>query len=323
MPKCLFFSRSVAIVALILLIVFPAVPITQQRGQQRGDVFSSGGACREQAPFDCRCPTRRDGLLRGEDQRNRGRVNFIRGNLQRAEHNLERGLELSNNARERQRVQRIYDQEIKTWTNALREEERLYGCRVAEIRKGCVSGWEQSCSPTQSARNDGGPLPPRTPNPRPNHEKPDPFPMGNPDYWRGFSDGMNECSQGLGELGSRLTKAIEYMSRRDFEQAAETLGAKTSDAALKAMAEGLRLLWEDFRSGRSVPLPGKPFPTPYDIGKHGAERLCLLGLTPAAGNCALQGTVCAVRGSVSVCGSVLKKVMVLRRIGQPKLPQLP
>jgi hypothetical protein len=134
---------------------------------------------------------------------------------------------------------------------------------------------------------------------------------------------MYYCLHGLGELVGKMREALVYMGRRDFETAALVLGATRNDAAIQAMADGLRLLWEDFRSGRSVPLPGNPFPTPYEIGKHGAERLCLLGLGPTAGNCVVRGTICAVKTGFSACGTVIYKIASLRRVRKPNLLRPP
>jgi hypothetical protein len=50
---------------------------------------------------------------------------------------------------------------VKTWTEALKEEERLHTCRVGEIQNGCPSGWEKTCAPQPPGRDDGG-WPPHT-----------------------------------------------------------------------------------------------------------------------------------------------------------------
>ena len=148
-----FFSRPMPFVILLVVVALPPIAVAQQpRSPQQGNVFSSGGPCREQPPFDCRCPVRQQGMLTVEHQRNHGRMQFLQGNLERADGTLQRGLSQTHNHQERQNVQKTYNQEVKTWTDALKEEDRLHTCRVDEIQNGCPTGWEKTCAPKPPGR---------------------------------------------------------------------------------------------------------------------------------------------------------------------------
>lgn len=147
------FARTLPVVLLLVGMALSTRAVAQQpRSPQQGDVFSGGGPCREQPPFDCRCPVRQKGMLTVEHQRHHGRMQFLQGTLQRADGTLQRGLSQTHHHQERKNVHKTYNQEVKTWTEALKEEERLHTCRVGEIQHGCPAGWEQTCAPKPPGR---------------------------------------------------------------------------------------------------------------------------------------------------------------------------
>jgi len=226
----------------------------------------------------------------------------------------------------------VYDQAVQRWRQkiqaTLQEAEECYQTACTEtlrvIRDASPPG-RPPRGPVRGGveRPGGGGLPPLPEDIRDPTPVNDPTPdtrgglSKTPTYWDGFYDGLQECPEGLGELAGVVKQAIEFMRRGDFITAARLLGMEESDTALQA-------LWQELMSGRSTPQPGQPIPSEYERGKHGAERLCLYGLIPSAGNCVASGTVCAAKTAVRACRPVLNKLANLRRLRMPfRLPKLP
>lgn len=168
------------IVALLILVAwvgFPGPAVAQDRSNRaRGDVFTSGsqGPCREHPPYDCRCPVRQKGALEVENKRHQGAVVYFQSALERAKRTLTTRTSLAKSKQESRLAQKGYDEEVKKWTDALREEERFHACRVDGIQKGCPSGWERDCQPRPPG-NEGGQSPRRSPT-RADETKADPKP---------------------------------------------------------------------------------------------------------------------------------------------------
>lgn len=145
------------------------------------------------------------------------------------------------------------------------------------------------------------------------------FEIGDPVYWTGFRDGMQECLAGLGELAFRLDDVIASMRDGNFTGAAQLLGVGSSDSGIKSLVASMENLVKEFNSGRSTPLPGQPIPDSYSIGKHGAERFCFWTVLPSAQKCVMKGGMCVARSVMNSCEKIVEKVASLRKVRKPRL----
>lgn len=282
-----------------------------------GDIFST-----TTANSDCTCQSasKRKFALDSEtatNERNKAvidgweehEVTFHATNIKRAYNPSTKAFE---NNRHKNRLRDIAE--------ARGREQRRHDCKVAFIEQCCPRGGGKCGQPSGIRTKDdttGGQSGQPLPEPQADSNVP------KRGYWDGFGFGMEECKNGLGELASRIDRAITAMKRSDFRSAAEILGASKEHDGARAVAAMLQAVWDDLNSNSHGIVPGAPLMSDWDRGRQGAQRVCMYALLPTGGKCVMSGTACAVRGTIKVCRPVIGKIQSLRKVARPRLPPPP